>query len=526
MASSIMSSSASQPEGFIKIDKNIGGKMISLIKILPYDVDKNYLKISFDKSDFTSIILSKYLIQLIHSYGSIFKSIRNTTTFTFKHYEYITMVYEFINNKRDIFYYAHNLIYAVQFYINYDIDNNDKYIKILNYLKIIFKSIDEFIYVGKAINIDKIIEEFTTICNNTKFSEDKYVKYDYNHDNKELYKDIKKICLYPFLYELKNLFYYSKSSPSVDFLQKKKLNFSYEDLLNNFIDEIKYRLYTFEKIKLIKFINNWIIDLDRPSIIKDILSRGDTNCRNWITVKRVMKTIYTSYPLNNNICAKSSLLTEISKMVERNLRGGMITYMSNLYDYNNVINDILVRVIIFKNIYRKWNFNGNLSKLPICDVSVRGDLKTQLALCDEHNEQILTLEHLNELLIVEYLNFRLVVYNSLFIPANKFQSLFLNQLDMDTLEFHSRFRLGISGSKIETLSFNFDHYFRNPENNPFYSIKNHIYPIKKHITTIFCCNNRNNENTHLRFLPSELWFFILKFMRLSDFNIVGMTDVY
>ena len=54
----------------------------------------------------------------------------------------------------------------------------------------------------------------------------------------------------------------------MDFLQKRKINFSYEDLLNNFIDEIKNRLYTFEKIRIIKFINNWIIDLDRPSIIK------------------------------------------------------------------------------------------------------------------------------------------------------------------------------------------------------------------------------------------------------------------
>jgi hypothetical protein len=77
MASSSMSSPEPQPEGFIKIDKNIGGKMISLIKIPLYDNKKNYLKISFDKSDFTSTILSKYLIQLIHRYGSIFKSIRN-----------------------------------------------------------------------------------------------------------------------------------------------------------------------------------------------------------------------------------------------------------------------------------------------------------------------------------------------------------------------------------------------------------------------------------------------------------------
>ena len=32
---------------------------------------------------------------------------------------------------------------------------------------------------------------------------------------------------------------------------------------------------------------------------------------------------------------------------------------------------------------------------------------------------------------------------------------------METLEPHSRFRLGLSGSKIETLSFNFDLYFKN-----------------------------------------------------------------
>ena len=56
MASSSVFPSEPQPEGFIKIDKNIGGKMITLIKTPPDNVDKIILKLVSKKM----ILLQQY----------------------------------------------------------------------------------------------------------------------------------------------------------------------------------------------------------------------------------------------------------------------------------------------------------------------------------------------------------------------------------------------------------------------------------------------------------------------------------
>ena len=500
---------------FDKVENIILGTPFEVLKIKKYD-ESHYGKFTYNKDKLPYSLLICHLSFVNIEVNKIIKDLpKRIGKYSFDTYSKMQIPKKIVNSVLKLLKFTCNLFAAINYFCKSDRENISKYKRIVNELGRVFLLIDYYVYKNQKINLDLFITNFIYLINDTKLKDGDYIRLDYSLHG-DLIKERENICIYHFLDELKNFCNLNEIGGSYEFIKRYNLNFSYYDVFINIVHFNEHILYNYEKINIVLFINRWIKNLNINEIIRNLISTQKTmRGFNWITFEKIKKAIDTKYKfsISLNPQIKIKLINDIEILIKNSLEGKRCSFgkIISIHWYNNKIKCLLTKLIDFRRIYKKWNYNGNLTNVPIYMTSTNMFYFSQLSLSN-NKKDFLTLKDINNLSITKYL-----FDDSNQLPFYKF--------DINSLEVYGKFKLCLTGKLINLLFINFKLYFTNPENNPFYSTKTHIYPIKDHIITLFCTNNRNTEKTAIRFLPSEICFHILSFMRLSDFNIEGLNKL-
>ena len=523
---------------FIPIIKTYKGINIRLLGMKEYDSSLDYKRTLFKKDMLYLPFIKKLFDNETKKYFNyLYGNKLHTSEFNFRNletYETATYLKNFSTLISEFLSCSYNLIKAIYYNINYNDDSDDikKYIELLIFVGKIFYVIDLYLYFNyDTFDVNKLNRYLIDIIETTKLKSNRFV--DISLFNNRVESTSSNIKLFKFVNNLREILTIKTRFPLdhqklYRILDIKKINFSYQEIFNTFKKEIQYNMYIVEKLKSITYFNTYILNFNRELAISTFVKNKDyVNSQSCITVEMIMSNFNKNYKIYKNFQGKEKLLHEIKDIITDSYNGIRIENVTYLKGFNDIIYQLFLKIMNFINIYKKWNYNGNLKELPIYDKGITTDYISQLSL-SETSDEIFKLKHIIDInLILQYIKLNLKVVNG------KFDLIYLNNpswfyqfnININTTEWEGRYKLHLIGEKIKSLYFNFDLYFTNPENNPFYSIRNHIYPIKDHIINLFCANNRKTEKTVLRFLPSEIWFFILGFMRLSDFNIKGRNKL-
>lgn len=373
------------------------------------------------------------------------------------------------------------------YYIYYTIEDSTPYIKLLNLSYQLFNYFN-FIYdvnnTSDYSNIKFIYEQIYKTIKYTKFI---------NFRNQHSYYSIKNCMLIRKIFSIHNLiesinnliinYNFIYKGRLVYILQHRKLNYNFIHISKQIHENYSNVIQTVELNKLKKYINNkWFLNSKNyVEIFKSTQQK--------LTTKIIIDDIKINYIPKLKINKNDFIQRKIKETVDRGLNN-VISTIDLLI--NNLNKEVLEYIATFKKIKNKisrYNYNGNLDNLHI-QYYFRG--KMNIIRDPQFYLNNITLSKLYKILEIN----KVLPYGT-----------------------QSCFNIVSNYKKYSRIIPNFDCYFMFPANNPYWSIKNNIYPNNALILTILCMNTKNYYNStkvQLPYLPEELWFLIFSFLKLSE----------
>lgn len=406
-----------------------------------------------------------------------------------------------INSIMGYIYYLFNdhLLTFIQmnmFYIYYTTEESSHYHKlikliynIIGYLNIIYdvKETVDYSSLNKILN-----KHFTDIYSIIKYTKFHNLRNYHSYYHKDLRLKNTIFNIHFIIDSIHSIINYNLHSKCyfVHNLCLRKINYNFIDISKKIEENSITILKKVELSKFRSYINdNWLSKSKR--FVKLFVNKKQK-----LTIEMIINDLKLNYipklSSNENNFIKKYINSLLQEGIEKNLPTIHLLI-------NKVNSDVLSYIETFKLLKQKinrYNYNGNLDNLPI-QYYFRGKMnmirENNLSL---HNEPI-TLSNLYDIF-------------------DKNLALHYNTKNGSV----SNFAISYNYKKYNRIIPNFTEYFINQINNPYWSIKNNIYPNNALIKTLLCINNFNYFNYDLRksllpYLPVDLWFIIFSFLKLD-----------
>ena len=462
----------------------------------------------------------------INDYLRCFDNLRSSTDYTVREYQTKllqetsnnaqTYVYNvktditntlYLNNNSILMKFIHDfikndLIIFLQmniYYIYYTTEENGPYITLINKVLDLIKYFN-IIYVNNVkTDITNTLNHYYTsiylILKQTKFNDLTQNHFYYSNDYTCLSLNFCKgtMNIHLIITRINTIIKYNVLSKHslINNLILRKINYNFKDISKKIRENINIILKYIELEKLKKYI----IDLwfnNSKNYVKQFMK---TNKQ--ITLKDInddiIKNYISKYPITNTNCIQNY----IKNIIDKGLKVIIPTINSLINKLNKDILKYIETFKILKTKITRYNYNGNLDNLQLYYYFRNG--MNIIKDPEIHDKEIIL-------------------------------SNFYDILDKNTkLKIHykanrtSYFNITYDYYKYNKIIPNFYLYFANPLNNPYWSIKNNIYPNNNLIITILCINNYNYYNTTkslIPYVPDELWFLTFSYLKLYDLSSI------